>query len=681
MASPSNKKRNETKRSSATLTPQQRRLFLIVTILFPFLLLIFLEIGLRIFLYGKEYDLVTITTVNRKEFYNINPIVGKRYFDPNKYFVPQIYSGKFEIIKSKNTFRIFVLGESTPAGFPYQYNATPTRILQKQLEILYPQKNIEIINVGLTGTNSYTVLDFVDELIQYQPNAFIVYSGQNEFYGALGAASTNSIGSTRWIIRLYQTLQNVKTFKLLEKGLSSAAQFLFDSNSYSGTLMQQLASDKAIQFRSSVYVSAVEAYDKNISQVVQIAKQNDIPIILSTLVTNEGSLPPFVSLHDASVNDQKKKENESLLESAIDLQQKKQFVQAIDRYKQIIAVDSGWAIAQFHLGKCYEQIGKYDSAFIALSKARDYDGLRFRASGEVNAIIRRIASSNGGSIADVESTFRANSPNKIIGESLLWEHVHPTFTGYVLLAKSWLEGLKASSALTVEDKKLSQQFIPDSVLVDKLKITSLDLEIGVMTMSGLLRRWPFTNDPYVEAVPKNNVQQVAQKFVKGKLRWSEAHYEMAEAYLNEKDIFNALNEYESVIAMAPMDPMPFILKGDLLSAVQEYEEAEKNYFQGLSLQENSVTRLKLGVNYLKGQLYDKAIEQFSQAISGTNGSNIPLSSAQVDDAQFYSAVALFKSGKIDEAEIVLNGLLQQNSNNERAIRLLQEIQSLSRLRK
>ncbi len=683
MAPLSNKKKIVTTRSSTPLLPKLRRLFLIVTILFPFLLLIFLEIGLRIVQYGNEYDLVKKTTVNGKEFYTINPGVGKRYFDPNKYFVPQIYSGNFEVIKSSNTFRVFVLGESTPAGFPYHYNATPTRILQKQLEILFPQKKIEIVNVGLTGTNSYTVLDFIDELIHYQPNAFIVYSGQNEFYGALGAASTNSIGSSRWIIRLYQSLQNVKSFMLLEKGISSAAQFLLGSNSssYSGTLMQQLANDKAIQFQSRIYTSAIEAYDKNISQVVQIAKQNDIPIILSTLVTNEGSLPPFVSLRDASVSDQKKKEIDSLFESAIALQQKNEFVQAIDRYQQIIAVDSGWAIAQFHLGKCYEQIGKYDSAFIALCKARDYDGLRFRASGEVNSIIRRIASSNTVGIADVESTFRAHSPNNIIGASLLWEHVHPSFTGYVLLAKSWLEGLKTSSAFTIEDKKLSQQFIPDSVLVDKLKITSLDLEIGVLTMSGLLRRWPFTNDPYVEAVPKNNVQQVAQKFVKGKLRWSDAHYEMAEAYLNEKDIFNALNEYESVIAMAPMDPMPFILKGDLLSAVQEYEEAEKTYFHSLSLQENSVTRLKLGVNYLKGQLYEKAIEQLSQAITGVNGSKIPLSSAQVDDAQFYSAVALFKSGKIKEAEIVLNGLLQQNSNNERAIRLSQEIQSLGRLKK
>ncbi len=677
MTSHSNKERKERIRESASLTPKQKRIFLLITILFPFILLLCVEIGLRIFQYGSENDLVKKTVVHGNEYYTINPAIGKRYFDPDKYFVPQVYSGNFEIIKSSNTFRVFVLGESTPAGFPYQYNATPTRILQKQLEILFPEKNIEVINVGLTGTNSYTVLDFIDELVHYQPDAFIVYSGQNEFYGALGAASTNSIGSERWMIRLYQSLQNLKTFLLLEKSISSASRFLFGSNStaYSGTLMQQLANDKAIPFHSNIYSGAIESYEKNIFQTVQIAKENNIPIILSTLVTNEGTLSPFVSLHDPSLSDSKKKEMESLLESATVLQQNKQFIEAIGRYKQITTIDSGWAIAQFHLGKCFEQLAKFDSAFNAFSKARDYDGLRFRASGEFNAIIRRIASSNTIAIADVESTFRAHSPNRIIGVSLLWEHVHPTFTGYVFLSKSWLEGLKKSSAFSADEQQRSKHQIPDSVLVDKLKITALDLEIGIMTMNSLLRRWPFTNDPYIDVVPQNNVQQVALKFVKGKLRWSEAHYEMADAYLNEKDIFNALNEYESVIAMAPMDPFPLVMKGDLLSTVQEYELAETTYLKSLALQENSVVHLKLGINYLEVQLYDKAIEQLSKAITGENGSKIPLTRSQVDDAQFYSAVALFKLDEVDYAERVLNGLLQQNPNNERATRLLQEIQS------
>lgn len=414
MASSSNKKRKDASRTSPALTPKQRRSFLIITLFLPVILLIGLEIALTIFQYGSEYDLVKKTTINGKERYYINPTVGKRYFEPIRYFVPQIYSGDFEAVKSKNTFRVFVLGESTTAGFPYQYNATPTRILQKQLEILFPEKNIEVVNIGLTGTNSYSVLEFIEELVHYQPDAFIVYSGQNEFYGALGVASTNSIGGERWLIRLYQSFRKVKTFVLLENTLNSLSYLLFSSNSsaYSGTLMQQLAKDKAIPINSRSYNSALETFEENITRIVKIAAENNVPIILSTLVTNEGSLPPFVSLHDGSLSGDKKKEMESLLESGFALHQRKQYPEAIDRYRRIVLIDSSWAIAQFRLGQSFEQTRHYDSALIAFGKARDYDGLRFRASSEFNTIIHRIAASENIGIADVESTFRANSPNR-----------------------------------------------------------------------------------------------------------------------------------------------------------------------------------------------------------------------------------------------------------------------------
>ncbi len=683
MPSFSNKKKKESSHTSAPLTPQQRKMFLILTILFPFLFLICLEIGLRIFHYGNEYDLVKKTVVNGKEWYTINPIVGKRYFDPARYFVPQIYSGNFEIVKRQNTFRVFVLGESTPAGFPYQYNATPTRVLQKQLEILFPEKNIEIINVGLTGTNSYTVLEFIDELVRYQPNAFIVYSGQNEFYGAFGVASTNSIGSERWLIRFYQSLRTVKTFILVENLFSSISHVLFDSNAsaYSGTLMQQLANDKAIPIKSSSYTNAMKVFEKNMAQIVQIAVEHNVPIILSTLVTNERSLPPFVSLHNGSLSNGTKKEIEANLAVAYALQQNKRFPEAIESYKQIITLDPDYAIAQFRLGQSYDEMKKYDSASIAFGKARDGDGLRFRASSEANTIIRRIAASNNFRIADVESTFRAHSANGIIGSSLLWEHVHPTFTGYVLLAKTWLEGVKRSRALSSDEQQRSQRTIPDSVLVDRLKITALDLEIGSLTMRGLLRRWPFTTEPYSEVTPQNSVKKVAQSFVQGKLRWNEAHYEMAEAYLNEKDVVNALNEYESVIAFYPADPFPLIRMGDLFSEVQEQEQAATAYVRALTLHENSFVRLKLGIIYLKGQFYDNAIEQLSNAIDSAKLSQVPLTQAQHNDAQFYFAVALFKSGKLDEAETVVTTMLQLDPGNAKAMRLSQEIRSYRELKK
>ncbi len=660
-----------------SVTAQQRRIFMIITLLMPVLLVIVLEIGLRVFGYGSEFDLVTKTIVNGKEYYRINPNVGKRYFDPARYFVPQIYSGNFEIAKSPNTFRIFVVGESTPAGFPYQYNATPARILQKQLEILHPEKHIEVINAGLTGTNSFTVLEFVDELTAFQPDAFIVYSGQNEFYGAFGTASTNSIGGGRWMIRLYQSLRRVKTFVLLENTLTSVSRLFASANPavYNGTLMQQLAKDKAIPFNSASYRQALESFGKNITETIGIASSKNVPIIISTLVTNEGSLPPFVSLHGSEVSEQRQQELTSLQKDGDDLLQRKELSAAVIKFRRITEIDPLWAMGQFRLGQCYHELGQNDSAFVAFGRARDYDGLRFRASAEANSILRTTAAAGNAVIADVESDFRAASPDRIIGASLLWEHVHPTFSGYVLLAKCWLSALESAPALRLTSNGGSPRSIPDSLLVDRLKVTALDLEIGSITMRGLLNRWPFTEAAVPEMVPQNDVQQIAKIFVKGKIRWNEAHYRMADLYRQKGDADNALNEYESVAAFYPADPYPVLKIGDLLSEVGAYEQSSQAYLRSLSLQENSVVRMKLGIIYLRNHFYTQAVEQLTKATSGGSTSAVALTSDQYQEAQFYFAAALYRSGNPSGAATVLKEILRAHPSDSRAQRLWDEISS------
>jgi len=47
-----------------------------------------------------------------------------------------------------------------------------------------------VVNVGISAISSYMVLNFVNELVQYQPDLFVLYMGHNEFYGAFGIGST-----------------------------------------------------------------------------------------------------------------------------------------------------------------------------------------------------------------------------------------------------------------------------------------------------------------------------------------------------------------------------------------------------------------------------------------------------------------------------------------------------------
>src|SRR5579859_3968163 len=78
-------------------------------------------------------------------------------------------------------------------------------------------KKIEIINVSLTAVNSYTVLGFAREVVKQEPDAVLIYTGHNEFYGALGVASTSRLGSTPWLINTLLWLRQWRLFQLLTR--------------------------------------------------------------------------------------------------------------------------------------------------------------------------------------------------------------------------------------------------------------------------------------------------------------------------------------------------------------------------------------------------------------------------------------------------------------------------------
>jgi len=62
-------------------------------------------------------------------------------------------------------------------------------------------------------------------------------------------------------------------------------------------------------------------------------------------------------------------------------------------------------------------------------RARDLDELRFRASGDFNrAILRQERDAEVGTV-DMEQLFMANSPDSLIGNGFILEHLHPNSFG------------------------------------------------------------------------------------------------------------------------------------------------------------------------------------------------------------------------------------------------------------
>jgi hypothetical protein len=239
------------------LSPAKRRLFQVILVLIPFFFIGLIEIGLRTFGYGTDFQLFIPGPGSFASFYRANPKVGKRYFFKQS-TLPNPQKDLFLITKPENCFRIFVLGESTTAGFPFGDNLMFSRILEKRLADAFPNRRIEMMNLGMAAVCSHTLLDFMDEILAQKPDAIIIYAGHNEFYGAMGVASMESIGRNRSFVRMYLRLERFKLFMLVRDVIGKIRTAVIrkragEEGAGDVTLMERIVGDPNIPYGGSIY--------------------------------------------------------------------------------------------------------------------------------------------------------------------------------------------------------------------------------------------------------------------------------------------------------------------------------------------------------------------------------------------------------------------------------------------
>jgi len=83
--------------------------------------------------------------------------------------------------KAPGTYRVFTLGGSTTYGRPFEDPTSFSGWLRTYLRAVAPDKNWEVINCGAVSYASYRVAKVMEELLEHEPDLFIVYSGNNEF--------------------------------------------------------------------------------------------------------------------------------------------------------------------------------------------------------------------------------------------------------------------------------------------------------------------------------------------------------------------------------------------------------------------------------------------------------------------------------------------------------------------
>ena len=444
------------------------RVYQSIALVIPFTFFALLEGGLRFFDYGRDMPLFIDYPQGENstapQYLLPRPDVVKRYF-PEGSAAPSVTIETNFFLKNKpeDGLRIFVQGGSTAAGFPFGFGASIAGMLDYRLKQSFPEKTVEVVNTALSAVNSYTILDFVDEIIAQQPDAVLIYAGHNEYLGILGVGSAYTAANSPTATLLYLKLKDSRIFQLLQNTYWQFAQPSAQENNHtSRTFMAKVAKHKNIVFGSDLYEAGLQQFQRNMTLVLDKYQAAGIPVFISSIASNLADQPPFSSEPAQSLS-------------------KVSFTNANAFYQQ---------------GKIYLAEGEYKKAEQALVKARDYDLLRFRAPSAINDIISELSTPKSVYFVDTNQHLVDAAKHNIIGNDLMLEHLHPTIDGYFIIADSFYKALQKSDVLG-----RFPQYINTELAQQDLPVFDAEVYWGKAKIAALMADYPFTKSPQKVQLP------------------------------------------------------------------------------------------------------------------------------------------------------------------------------------
>ena len=658
--------------SQPALPRSRRRAFTIITLLFPVAVFALLELALRLFHYGPNLDLFTTEVIGGKTYHIMNPDVKSRYFSRVE-FSPNTSPDYFAVPKPTGTFRIFCLGGSTTVGFPYSYAGSFTSYLRDRLQATFSERKIEVINLGMTATNSFTVVNIASELVDYEPDLILVYDGHNEFYGALGVASHESHGSSRWLTRLYLKLVHVRVFLLLRDMYSlGASMFLSpEQREATGTMMERLAQGQYIPYAGENYRAALTMFKENLNELADICREHDISLLLGGQVSNLRDQPPFVS-HDAEENSPAQRlAFNTTLNRGITNFMDGEWELALNEFRHALPLDSLRADIHFVMAQCLDSLGRKREALAEYIHARDYDRLRFRASTDFNNAIQALDNDRTIAFVDIERKFRGNSPDELVGYNLILEHLHPNARGYFLIAKEYAWIMHLRGMLAPRQEWNEKDIINDEPLWDVRAMTTLDEMCAQQRIALLISGWPFRPEarPVPDIHPSDSLAYVAQQMVHGRITWERGHVLAAAFYEGRQQLDSAAREYRALINQIPLNVSAYLLLAQIYLKQGKNIDAASILLRSLDVEKTVFAYRILGTLALEPK---DAIPFFEQALA--------LSENTKDRSEngYLLAAAYGRSGERSRAIARLQEVLQINPQFAPAAQLLKRLNAEQR---
>lgn len=352
----------------------------------------------------------------------------------------------FPRAKGPNTYRIFTVGGSTTYGRPYDDQTSFSSWLRELLPFADREKNWEVINAGGISYASYRVAHLMEELISYQPDLFIIYTGHNEFLEE----------------RTYRQIREMSPF------VRSTVSILAKTRTWSAmsVAMQKLGlqSDEKTENRDNrdklgVGVDAIldksaglnrytrddalrrkilEHYRISLERMVTLARSAGAEVLFITPASSLKDCTPFKSEHAPGLDSENRERSEQMLAQAKADIDKGELQSALVILETATALDPRHAELHYRRGQVLLALGRSDEAAAALQMAINEDICPLRALTPMRQIVTEVADEYGVDLIDyvalLEQHMQKTKGHPIPGEELFLDHVHPTIEGHEILA-------------------------------------------------------------------------------------------------------------------------------------------------------------------------------------------------------------------------------------------------------
>jgi len=350
--------------------------------------------------------------------------------------------------KGPNTYRIFCLGGSTTYGRPYSDTTSFAGWLRELLPAADRTKNWEVINAGGISYASYRVAHLMEELVNYQPDLFIIYTGHNEFLEERTYSQIRKIPpAVRSTISLLARTRTWSAMTSAMKNLGIYPQPAAKDRDHLAeevdTILDQSAGPDRYTRDDVLRENILQHYRISLERMVALAGSVNAEVTFVTPASNLKDCSPFKSEHTQGLDPATRQKTEQMLVQAKEAIRHESWNDALILLENAVALDPRHAELQYRLGRTLLALGRDKEAETALRLARDEDVCPLRALSPMQRIVIDVAKEQGVGLVDYVDLLRHNPQGTgdpvIEGEEFFLDHVHPTIQGHEILAVALIQ--------------------------------------------------------------------------------------------------------------------------------------------------------------------------------------------------------------------------------------------------